>query len=473
MTQMNPAANSHSFADSTDGQTGGKAREVSSPAPEPTDDQASPGLFDEVAAAPGYRPRLVADTSTRRRARRDETHPARTPARSPVRNPPRIQAVGRQVGGGGVLLRLAARLTVRDRWLLRMLLEHRVLTTSQIAQLAFGTQRMANVRLRTLHQLGVVDRFRPYTDRGSAPLHYVLSSAGADVLAATYDTTVADLGYRPERLANLAVALHLAHDVGANGIFTALAAHARQHDDPITAPTPPTAPITALTEWWSERRCLNAWDGLIRPDGYGCWQTSQGTRTTEVDFFLEYDSGTANLDRLVNKLDGYARLAAASGLSSLILFWLPSLSREAHLHHAITAWQQNRNGQPTLPIATAVPLVRLAPNGAPRSLERHTDRASDARPVPGGSVTAGPADPVWLPVAPQTSTSTAGRSIAQGRRTLADLESLLPPTLTELHGHVQDDGVPDDVTEAPDPRAPHPIPPGWGMRRGGSPVTGR
>ena len=45
---------------------------------------------------------------------------------------------------------LAGRLTARDRWLLRMLHEHRVLTTSQIIQLAFGTTRARSVNRRAL-----------------------------------------------------------------------------------------------------------------------------------------------------------------------------------------------------------------------------------------------------------------------------------------------------------------------------------
>ena len=41
-------------------------------------------------------------------------------------------ASGRLARSPGLLAALAARLTIRDRWLLRMLHEHRVLTTTQI-----------------------------------------------------------------------------------------------------------------------------------------------------------------------------------------------------------------------------------------------------------------------------------------------------------------------------------------------------
>ena len=67
--------------------------------------------------------------------------------------PGRPRAAGRLARGPELAASLAARLTARDRWLLRMLHEHRVLTTTQITQLAFGTTRAATARLLTLYQL--------------------------------------------------------------------------------------------------------------------------------------------------------------------------------------------------------------------------------------------------------------------------------------------------------------------------------
>jgi hypothetical protein len=382
----------------TDGAQADSAR-PSAPAP-----SAAPTIADLASEVPAYRARLATDPTRQPRARRDSDHPA-----GPRPVPPPAHTSGRTPhpapvpASGQGLLRLAVhRLTERDQWLLRMLLEHRVLTSEQITQLAFGAHRKTTARLAVLHQLGLLDRFRPYTPRGSAPLHYLLAPTGADVLAATTNTTVAALGYRPERLARLAVSLQLAHDVGANGVFTALAAHAR------------TTSATRLRVWWSARRCLTTWDGLIRPDGYGRWKAPipaappTGSPTlvevpAEVDFFLEYDTGTENLARLTRKLDGYARLATASGLPTLILFWLPNLTRELHLHQAIATWQQARRGQPPLPIATAVPYAP-APSGETR---------------PAAPRSAGPADRVWLPV---SATASPGDRLPRDRRVhLAEL----------------------------------------------------
>jgi Replication-relaxation len=79
---------------------------------------------------------------------------------------------------------LAGRLTERDRQLCRLLAEHRVFTSHQITDLAFNHLDTAEDRLRALTALGVLDRFRPRRDTGSAPYHYVLGPIGAAMLAA-------------------------------------------------------------------------------------------------------------------------------------------------------------------------------------------------------------------------------------------------------------------------------------------------
>ena len=98
--------------------------------------------------------------------------------------PGRPRAAGRLARSPQLAAALAARLTARDRWLLRMLHEHRVLTTGQITQLAFGTTRAATARLAVLYQYRAVDRFRPLAPAGSSPLHFILDEAGAMLLAA-------------------------------------------------------------------------------------------------------------------------------------------------------------------------------------------------------------------------------------------------------------------------------------------------
>ena len=224
---------------------------------------------------------------------------------------------------------LARRLTERDRRLCRLLWDHKVLTTYQVLDLCFPSRHAATHRLLLLVRLGVLDRFRPFRLTGSAPFHYVLGETGAQVLAAERGVTVSELGYNRARTLALAHSEHLAHLVGVNGFFAALAGSARVQPD------------AALAAWWSERRCSQRWGHLVCPDGFGRW--TEAGRTAE--FFFEYDTGSETIARVVRKLNGYTDLATGSGIWTPTLLWLPSPSREAEVRRAI--------GTPLVPVATA------------------------------------------------------------------------------------------------------------------------
>src|ERR1017187_10171978 len=155
----------------------------------------------------------------------------------------RQRGQGRLAATPDLLAALAARLTTRDRWLLRILHGHRVLTTTQITELAFGTTRAATARLLTLYTHQAIDRFRPLAVTGSAPWHFVLGPAGAQVLAAEDAISIAQLGYRRDRALAIALSPRLAHTTGVNGFFTNLTARARATHGP------------GLACWWPERRC--------------------------------------------------------------------------------------------------------------------------------------------------------------------------------------------------------------------------
>jgi hypothetical protein len=265
-------------------------------------------------------------------------------------------------GGAGAdrqarrLADLAARLTHRDRQLCRLLAEHRVLTSHQLAQLAFNHLDTAEDRLRTLTTLQVLDRFRPRRDTGSAPYHYVLGPLGAAVLAAEQGIGVAELGYR--RAATLAIAYHrrLPELVRANGFFAALAGYARRHAD------------AELAVWWSPRRCQPTWGTLIQPHGFGRWQQ----RDAVLDFFLECDRAADAPSRLAAALAGYDELARATPqLATVTLLWMTTPEREVELRRvlrprrclvATATWAGGRN--PTdavwLPLGTSGPRQRLA-----------------------------------------------------------------------------------------------------------------
>ncbi len=235
------------------------------------------------------------------------------------------------------LYEVAGRLTERDRRICRLLYDHRVLTTAQVADIGFDSLRKAQARLALLHALEVVDRFRFRSWSGTSPYHVVLGVAGAAVIAAERGVTVADLAWRRQTATALSTNRQLAHLVGCNGVLTALLRTAR------------TRPGCALDEWWSARRCAAAWGEIVRPDAYAVW-VEDGVR---LPFLLEYDTGTETLGRLAAKLERYARLARAVGHPTWVLFAFPSVGREAAARRVLA--------HPQVPVATAV----LGPHSAP------------------------------------------------------------------------------------------------------------
>jgi hypothetical protein len=214
---------------------------------------------------------------------------------------------------------LAGRLTARDRELARLLAEHQVLTTEQCQALLGASPVTLGHRLVELARLQVVDRFRPLTQvgSGSAPYHYVLGQAGAAVLAAEQGIDPAALSYRRDQaLAVAHTGRLLAHLVGVNGFFAALAQEARRRPD------------AKLVCCWPAARCAERWGTIVRPDAYGRWAEPAG----EVDFFLEHDpGGDTPTERLAGKLAGYDDLALGSGIATPVLVWASTLEREAAL----------------------------------------------------------------------------------------------------------------------------------------------
>lgn len=236
---------------------------------------------------------------------------ARTPRQNPAASP----------------LVLANRLTGRDLRVLGLLLEHRVLTTPQIADVAYRSAVTAAHRMLALHRLGVADRFRPCVAAGSAPWHWIIADAGAAVLAGRKGVAI---GYRRAGVEAVAFSRQLGHLVGCNGLFTALAAAARDGDG------------RELAVWWSEWTCARQWGDVVRPDGYGRWR-EDGRR---VDFFAEWDTGTETTGRVAAKLTAYTRLAEVTGISDTrILLCLPTARRETSVRRTA--------GHPPVSAATA------------------------------------------------------------------------------------------------------------------------
>jgi DNA-binding Lrp family transcriptional regulator len=240
------------------------------------------------------------------------------------------------------LLTLSRHLTDRDHHILSLLHTHRVLTTPQIAQVAFTSRSRTVQRMRTLTGLGVVARFRPRLDRGSAPWHYVLDVYGAHVLAADQGRDPDQARVRRDRQLAVAHSTHLAHRVGVNGFFAALIGAARA-----------SVGDAALGEWlnasqvaeWVDARCRQWGVGLPQPDGYGHWH--QEGRS--VAFFLEWDAGTETHRQLSAKLERYVDFAGSVSVPMpWVLFVFPAPRREANVRAVL----RRVPGVRRVPIAT-------------------------------------------------------------------------------------------------------------------------
>lgn len=344
---------------------------------------------------------------------------------------------------------LASRLTLRDRWLARMLHEHRVFTTHQIVQLCFPTVRAANHRLLDLYVWRFLDRFQPFVSVGTAPMHYVLDVAGAVALAYEDGLDPHQLGYRHEDAIGIAHSLRLAHTVGVNSVFTPLVAQSRH----------PGA-RGHLTAWWSERRCHRLIGDMVRPDAYGRWREDGH----EVEWFLEFDFGTENLAVLASKLEGYHQLAAHTGVIRPLLVWLPTNRRETSarraLSHALTELERPEL-VPVLTTAADVAAVTGDVTAAgPRWLPiSHSTPARPARtwsPTPPSS-----RSPMTTDMRPEQSVQRLMRSessLTVGRLRLLDLARRWPyrPNATDL---AEPDAIPGETTTTAQLIPPTPVPP--------------
>jgi hypothetical protein len=362
---------------------------------------------------------------------------------------------------------LAARLTARDRWILRMLAEHRVLTTDHLRALAFaGSLRYTQTRLRHLAQLGLIASFRRHTPTGSVPSHWVLQHPGRVVLAAEDDHPAPT---RDTRQVGRGLALahnrQLAHQLGVNTCLTYLAtATGSGANREASGPSGRNDAAPGRLElWWGQARCTRHFP-TARPDAYAVWATGHPTtptaghsqRVDRVAFFLEYDSGTETLARLSWKLVGYHHLAASTAITTPLLVWLPTPGREHTARHALTAALAALPHPRLVPVATAHP-------------------ARGARPELGWD----PEHPTWSPLYPPEvyppaagsrpggAGSGAGLPGPVARVSVTALAGLWPLPRHTHHGRVHHGGVhglaatanpSDHEIAAPPPTPPTVIP---------------
>lgn len=229
------------------------------------------------------------------------------------------------------LLAIYPHLTGRDRHLLALLDDHQVLTTDHVHRLLFHARRTCQLRLNELRALGLLERFRfARPGGGTYPWHWTLGHHGHRFQAAARGRAEPTARGSRQRILRLSANPHLPHLLCANEFFVRLAAHARAD------------PGVRLDRWWSESTARQQFLS-IQPDGHGLWTAGDST----VGFFLEADTGSEPLGRLLAKLDAYAALGDRGGPRYPVLFWLANPVREEHLHTLL------RSHEPTVPAATS------------------------------------------------------------------------------------------------------------------------
>jgi hypothetical protein len=160
----------------------------------------------------------------------------------------------------------------RDHALLLSLLEHKVLTTHQIKSLLFRSFRRCQHRMKELRDLGLVSSFtvgRGFGE-GRPPACWFLTKAGLSEIAEAKDVRVSDLPWVPDH--SYRSNLLLAHRLGVNAFFCALAEASRAHEGHCLA--------TWRPEHWVRTKAAE-----VKPDGFGRYLHPGGT----CEFYLEYD----------------------------------------------------------------------------------------------------------------------------------------------------------------------------------------
>jgi hypothetical protein len=219
----------------------------------------------------------------------------------------------------------------RDLLLLRLLEAHQVLSTLQIHTLLFPSLRVCQKRLARLRTLGLVASFHRRDHAGRRqPANWVLGPAGMRRQAIANGEPVPTDRTTRARRDRIVASPTLNHRLGVNQFFVDLIAHARTRTD------------VELVRWWPEERATTLLRPVV-PDGHGAWQVGDQVWA----WFVEYDTGSMDLDRLVNRMAAYDQAARAKKRYWPVLWWLHSPVRERNLHRELAG----RSG--LCPIATA------------------------------------------------------------------------------------------------------------------------
>ena len=219
----------------------------------------------------------------------------------------------------------ASAIDERDHQVLLHLLEHKILTTHQIASLCFGSLRRCQHRMRELKVMGLVSSFsvRRGFGEGRAPACWHLTKPGLVEIADARDVRTSDLSWVPD--SSYRTNKLIAHRLGVNAFFCGLAEASRAFEGHCLA--------TWRPEHWVRTKAAE-----IKPDGFGRYLHPAGA----CEFYFEYDRATEARGALSRKIEAYLRLAAGwtreqelTGFPNLLVL-VPEEEREGEV---VTAYR--------------------------------------------------------------------------------------------------------------------------------------
>jgi hypothetical protein len=202
---------------------------------------------------------------------------------------------------------------------------------------------------------------------GRPPACWFLTKLGLNEIADAKGVRASDLSWIPAH--SYRANQMLAHRLGVNAFFCALAEASRAHQG------------HCLTTWrpehWVRTRAAE-----VKPDGFGRYLHMAGA----CEFYLEYDRGTEAFGALSRKLEGYLRLAAGwteeqelLGFPNLLLI-VPEGVREGEVGSALRHAVGSVHARGSL--ATSFPLYvaseeQLAELGVLRPVWKHLPTDAD------------------------------------------------------------------------------------------------
>ncbi|GLZ76709.1 hypothetical protein Afil01_15160 [Actinorhabdospora filicis] len=212
---------------------------------------------------------------------------------------------------GEQIIAVHRHLTDRDLNLIDALGQHQVLLLPQITRMFFPSETRARTRLTVLRGLGVVTRFRRSVRPGSQAWRYTLGHVGATIYAHSRGEKPPRVPDTTARLGKLTARRDMEHLLGVNEVLSHLYEHARHTEG------------AELEECLGEPDSVALTYGFARPDASWVWREGGLSRR----FFLEYNTGTESLVRVVRKLRLYDTPLDHEGV---VVFVFPNATREAN-----------------------------------------------------------------------------------------------------------------------------------------------